>query len=193
VFKVQSYASQEYKSSSGPSSIPEASRRARTVFSAANQSISGEPSGEPLFPSAGTRGFAPFHDDPGHKNWAAARAVARGLRFWLVPSWDPVRASAQKRHCDDLRGAEIGITHATAPFQNPWFPIAYRDFWTTGLNPIDIAWGTLGSHEPGAHILVPFSQRPELHGQCRLTASLLQEPCKVALGFDTRCLGPGQE
>ena len=56
----------------------------RTVFSAADQSTSGEPGGEPFFPSAGTRVFAPVDDDPLHKDRSLTWAVARGLRLWAV-------------------------------------------------------------------------------------------------------------
>ena len=51
MFNVQSHANQEYRSSSGPRSIPDAKRYARMAFSAANQSACGDPSGL-LFPSA---------------------------------------------------------------------------------------------------------------------------------------------
>src|SRR5271170_690556 len=49
VFNIQSHASQEYRSWSVPSSMPDAKRYARMAFSAANQSISGDQSGLPLF------------------------------------------------------------------------------------------------------------------------------------------------
>src|SRR6202050_1542375 len=42
-----------------------------------------------FLPSAGTRVFAPVHDDPLHKNRSVAWAVARGLRVWAVRSRDP--------------------------------------------------------------------------------------------------------
>jgi hypothetical protein len=105
VSNVQSYATQEYRSSSGPRSIPEANRYARKFFSAANQSISANPAESLFFSSAGTRVFAPVHDDPRHKNRSVARVVARGSG--LFSHGTPVCSSAQKRHSDDVRRDEI--------------------------------------------------------------------------------------
>src|SRR5271170_3540177 len=79
VFNIQSHASQEYRSWSVPSSMPDAkgmrawpSRPRTNQFPATKVDCLSSS-------SAGTRVFAPAHDDPRHKNRSAVWGVARGL------------------------------------------------------------------------------------------------------------------
>src|SRR5580700_258201 len=65
-----------------------AGTRARSFRLQTNQ-FQANPAESLFFPRAGTRVFAPVHDDPRHKNRSVAWAVARGLRFWAVQTWDP--------------------------------------------------------------------------------------------------------
>src|SRR6266851_9475468 len=86
MFNVQSYATHEYRSSSGPSSTPDDKGTHAWLFRPRTNQFPVTPADCLFFPSAGRRAFAPVHDDPRDKNRSAAWAVARGPRFWAVQS-----------------------------------------------------------------------------------------------------------